>query len=461
METQLPVIKNTDQLATSKLRGDALDILETGYESILVEKLIRSKITLEDGHNICIADKKICLSDYKRVFVIAVGKCAVSSATAFEEILGDKITSGIVFDVKKGNFKNMLSEAGTHPLQSEKNVFVTEQIVELLKEATKKDLILTIISGGGSSLMCLPHEVNSEDQKRFVNELMKKGANITELNTVRKHISDIKGGQFAKIAHPATVVSFILSDVPGDDLSVIASGPTVMDETTIKDAEAVLEKYEMKTSAERFLIKLKETPKKEKYFKNVTNILLGSNLVALEEMKKKAEELGYNTYIEDTKLEGEARILGEKLASKEYLPNSCHLWGGETTVRVSGDGGIGGRNQEFVLGALPHIKENIAVIGAASDGWDNSEMAGAIGDNKLFELSLGKGLDNKKYLNENDSFNFFKQAGGHIRTGRTGANVADFYMIIKGEQLLGEEDESYDESENEEFSQEEEKEVEN
>ncbi|MBU1557973.1 DUF4147 domain-containing protein [Patescibacteria group bacterium] len=460
MKIQLPIIKNIDQLSATDLRRDSLDILETGYESIIVEKLIHSKITLKDGH-ICVADQKICLDDYERVFVIAVGKCAVSSATALEEILGDKITNGIVLDVKKGNFKNMISEEGTHPLQSEKNVFVTERIVDLIKVANGKDLILTIISGGGSALMSLPFQSHNEDQKRFIEELMKKGANITEINTVRKHISEIKGGQFAQIAYPATVVSFILSDVPGDDLSVIASGPTVMDKTTVKDAEEVLKKYEMEASKERFLIKLKETPKKDKYFEKVTNILLGSNLVALETMKKKAEDLGYNTYIEDTKLEGEARILGEKLATKEYLPNSCHLWGGETTVLVSGSGGIGGRNQEFVLGALPHIKDNMVVIGSASDGWDNSEMAGAIGDSRLFNRATDIGLDTKKYLNSNDSFEFFKQAGGHIRTGRTGANVADFYMILKGGQLLGQEDESYDESEFEEVSQEEDKEMEN
>lgn len=433
---ELPIIKNIDDLATSQLREDALEILESGYESIMVERLICSQITLKEGH-ICIADlsaqagQKICLSDYERVFLIAVGKCAVSSATAFEKILGDKITSGIVLDVKKGEFKNLLSEDGTHPLTSQKNVFVTNSIIEMLKQATGKDLILTVISGGGSALMCSPYKVHCEDRSQFIEELMKKGATITELNTVRKHTSTIKGGQFAQLAHPARLVSFILSDVPGDDLSVIASGPTVMDKTTIKDAEDVIKKYDMKESMKRFEISLNETPKKEKYFEHVTNILLGSNMVALETMKKKAEELGYNTYIEDNKLEGEVRGVAEKIATREYLPGSCHIWGGETTVKVKGDG-IGGRNQEFVLSALPHLVPNMIIAGAASDGWDNSDTAGAIGDSNLYNLALDKGLVLEDYLEENNSFEFFRQAGGHINTGRTGANVADFYMVLKG-----------------------------
>ncbi|MFC1623685.1 glycerate kinase, partial [Patescibacteria group bacterium] len=373
METQLPIIKNFDDLATSKIKKDALDILEIGYESIIVDRLIRSKITIENN-NICVKDKKICLDDYEKVFLIAVGKCAVSSAKTFEELLGDGISAGIVLDVKEGKFKNMISEVGTHPFPSEQNVFTTKSIADILKDSGKKDLILTIISGGGSSLMCLPNKITCEEQKNITDGLMRKGATISELNTVRKHTSQIKGGQFSKMAYPSTVVSFILSDVPGDDLSVIASGPTVKDETTVKDAEKILEKYELE-GWKKYLI---ETPKKDKYFEKTTNILLGSNLVALKEMKKKAEELGYNTYIEDTKLEGGAREFGKKLASKDYLPMSCHIWGGETTVKILG-GGKGGRNQEFVLGALPYLSQNMVVVAAASDGWDNSNRAGAIG----------------------------------------------------------------------------------
>jgi len=439
MKIQLPIIKNFDEITNSKLKKDALEILEVGYESILTEKIFLSKISLQENF-LFISDKKFDLNNYKKIFVIAIGKCAISSATALEKILGDKITEGIVFDVEKSNFKKMISEKGTHPLQSEKNVYITENIIELLKKATKKDLILTVISGGGSALLSAPFKTDYDNQRLFISELMRKGATITEINTVRKHISDIKGGQFAQLAYPSTVVSLILSDVPGSDLSVIASGPTVMDQTTIADAKDIIEKYELKISSERFLGGFKETPKKDKFFKKVTNILLVSNLVALEEMKKKAESLGYNTYIESEKLEGEARVLGKKLISKEYLPSSCHLWGGETTVRVFGNDGIGGRNQEFVLGALPFIEENMIIIGAASDGWDNSDMAGAIGDFRLFDFSLQKNIDYKKYLNENNSYNFFKQLGGHIQTGRTGANVADFYIIIKGKDSLEKED---------------------
>ena len=209
-----------------------------------------------------------------------------------------------------------------------------------------------------------------------------------------------------------------------------------MDKTTEKDALNILKKYGM----DNLKIDLIETPKKGKYFENITNILLGSNQVALEEMKKRAEELGYDTYIEDTKLEGEARILGQKFVSVGYSPKSCHLWGGETTVKVLGKG-EGGRNQEFVLGALPHIPYNTVVAACASDGWDNSDVAGAIADMGLYDKSLDIGLDTLLFLDNNDAYNFFKQSGGHIKTERTGSNVADFYLVIKGveEAILEEE----------------------
>lgn len=427
----MPVIKNREDITTSKLRGDILDIIETGYESILTEKLVRSKITMKDGV-ICIQDQNICIEDYEKLFLVSVGKCAVDSAKVFEDILGDRITGGIVLDVKKGDFKHLVSEAGTHPFPSEKNVFVTKQIKELLKNATKKDLVIVLVSGGGSSLLCSPEGIKYQDQKTFSEELMKKGATIQELNTVRKHTSSIKGGHFATLAYPATVISFIMSDVPGDDLSVIASGPTVMDTTTIKDAEKIIDKYNMQDMVSDMNLKFLETPKNKKYFEKVINIVLGSNKIALNAMKKKAEELGYNTYIEDNQFEGEAKIVGKELASKEYLPNSCHLWGGETTVKVEVNG-FGGRNQEFVLGALPHVKENMVVVAIASDGWDNGNVAGAIVDKALYEKALDKNIDSEDYLTRNASYDFFNKMGSHIITGRTGANVADWYLIIKGD----------------------------
>lgn len=439
----MPIIKNIETLANNTLREDALNILEIGYESIMVERLILSKISFENN-SICLKDFKICLDDYEKVFFIAVGKCAVSSATFFEKLIGEKIYSGIVLDVKEGKFKNLLSEAGTHPLPSNKNMVVTKSIVDLLKEATKKDLILTVISGGGSSLMFLPNRLSCDDYTLISNELMHSGATISELNTFRKHSSQIKGGQFAELAYPATVISFILSDVPGDDLSVIASGPTAMDLTTKKDAEEILKRFKIREKFPQIKIDLIETPKKEKYFTNVKNILLGSNIVALEAMKKKAEDLGYYAYIEDHKIQGIARELGEKLIKKDYLPNSCHIWGGETTVRVLNNKGVGGRNQEFVLGSLPYIPENTVVVGCASDGWDNSNMAGAIADKNLFE----KSSKIEEYLNENNSYEFFEKFGGHILTERTGSNVADFYLILVGSQKLEDTQDFYDEYDN-------------
>ncbi len=451
MQNEFPIIKNIDELSTTKLRRDALEILEAGFESVMMGPLVNSKVSFEEG-NICIADKKFCLADYDRIFLVAVGKCANTSATAFEDLLGDKLTGGIVLDIKHASFKKLISEAGTHPFPSEANVEATKKIVDLVKNATERDLVFVVISGGGSSLLCLPCGESYEDEKRITGKMMKSGADINEMNIIRKHISCIKGGRFAEMAYPATVVSFIISDVPGDDISVVASGPTVMDDTTVDDAKNILEKYGFDPNS----IHLSETPKDEKYFKNVSNILLGSNIIALEAMQKRAEDLGYDAYIEDAKLEGEAKIVGEKLVSKEILPNSCHLWGGETTVVITHDG-KGGRVQEFVLGAMPYIPDGTVVVGAASDGWDNTDVAGAIADYGFDSKALNKDMIPEVYLEENRSYEFFQKLGGHIKTGRTGTNVSDFYMILKSAQTLSEDDEIYDESEMEEEFEEDEK----
>lgn len=427
---ELPIIKNFNVLATTPLRRDALAIIEAGYEAVLTERVIANEVELR-GEDICIKDKSICLSDYDRVFFVAIGKCAVDASTEFERILGDRITDGIVIDVKSGVFKRLRSFVGTHPFPSEENVVATKEIVNMLRDVTPRDLVLTVISGGGSSLMSLPHKMTCEKVREITEALWKRGANITEVNTVRKHISDILGGQLAKLAYPASVVSFIFSDVPGNDVGVVASGPTVRDETTIEDAERILAKHDVLTECAMPDCQLIETPKEEKYFSRVMNVLLVTNASALAAMKNKAEELGYQADIRDMKLEGIASELGRLLVN-DVIPNkSCILYGGETTVNISG-GGEGGRNQEFVLGAVETIPPDTVIVAVASDGWDNTDTAGAIGDAGDRERARAKGISAEQFLYANDSYRFWKIVGGAIMTGRTGINVADFYMVLKG-----------------------------
>ncbi|MCK9351529.1 MAG: DUF4147 domain-containing protein [Candidatus Paceibacterota bacterium] len=427
------IIKNIDEIGITPLRRDALKILEAGYEAILTSNALHNFISIQENKAIFGKEpESIDLAACDRIFVAAIGKCAVDAGIALEEILGDRITDGVVVDIKSGDFKKLRSFVGTHPYPSEQNVAAAKEIVAMISNLTEKDLLIMIISGGGSSLLSLPHDISTDDLTKITREIMDKGAPIRELNIVRKHLSDIQGGQLAKIAFPAKVISLIFSDVPGNDLAVIASGPTIMDDSMRDEAEAILTKYNIRSAVGMPALETIETPKEEKYFTNVKNMLVVTNEVALQAMEKKAASLGYNAKIENDRVEGIAREFGEELARKTLPPKTCLLYGGETTVRVSAHPGIGGRNQEFVLGGLPYLKEDMVLVGASSDGKDYSDAGGAIGDKELFEKGKAMGLDTQDFLANNNSFEYFKRVVGHIHTGATGANVADLYFIVKG-----------------------------
>jgi len=436
------MIKNYDELATTPLRRDALDILETAYEAVNTKNIIKNTLVKSDG-TVKIQDVEFKLEDYDRLFFVGIGKCAVDAAAAIEDILGDKITDGVVIDQKAGVFKKIRSFVGTHPYPSEQNVTAAKEVVTMLSKLTDKDLVLTVISGGGSSLLSLPHKISTDMLMLITRTMMDKGAPIRELNIVRKHLSEVQGGQLAKTAYPAKIVSLIFSDVPGNDLATIASGPTVRDESTLHEAEALFVKYDILKECRLVTLEAVETPKEEKYFENVHNLLVLSNDIALAAMKTKATELGYSAEILNDKVQGEARELGKTMAQMPIERKNCFLYGGETTVTVIRQNGTGGRNQELVLGALPSIKDNVVVVAAGSDGWDNSDTAGAIGDKPLFENAEKFKISAEKFLDDNNSFTFFERVktaspaddparAGHIMTGRTGANVADFYFVLMG-----------------------------
>jgi len=422
------VIKNTDHLAVTQLHQDALEILEAGYLAINTEKVITSSLKVENDHLI-VEGRDIDLNSYENIFFVGIGKCAADAALVIESMLGDYITFGIVVDVRGVTLQKMKSVVGTHPLPSEVNIAAAESVKEMLLGATERDLVLTVISGGGSALLCLPHDMECEMLTKITKELMEKGAPIEDLNTVRKHLSLIQGGQFANLAYPAEVVSLIFSDVPGSDMSTIASGPTVYDTTTKEDAERILAEYNILESCKLPNCEVLETPKEEKYFTKVDNILLLTNKTALSAMKDKVKELGYRAIIAYDKVEGDANIMGQLIATQAKT-GTCLLYGGETTVVVKKKCGKGGRNQELVLGALPHLKEDVVIVAAASDGWDNSDMAGAIGDKSLFEKAKKEGLSIEEFLDSNNSYEFFEKLGGHIETGRTGSNVSDLYFTL-------------------------------
>jgi glycerate 2-kinase len=423
------LIQNFDELATTDLRRDALSILEAGLSSIETKTVVRREVTC-DGRFLYIQDRSYDLDTYDNVYVVGIGKCAGDACVILEEMLGERLAGGIVLDVRGVPLKKLRSEVGTHPLPSHQNVAVAEHIADMLDRATERDLIVTVISGGGSALLCLPHDMTCEAVASITQSLMEAGATIREMNIVRKHLSKIQGGWFAQRAYPAKVVSLVFSDVPGDDLATIASGPTVRDSSTKQEAERILATYNVLNVCALPHCEVTETPKELKYFKKVENILVCTNKTALDAMREKAESLGYQASIKSTSIEGESCVLGAEILTQDIHRGECQLLGGETTVCVKNPNGKGGRNQEVALSALLSTKDDVIVVAAASDGWDNSNIAGALADMVVLQKAQQKGLDVQDYLERNMSYDFFAETGDAIKTGRLGSNVSDLYIVL-------------------------------
>lgn len=423
-------ITNFDDIAITKLRKDALTIIETGLSAVETRSVINSHISFDpNSKTLCIKDEEFCFSNYENIYFVAIGKCAVEASKAVEEILGDEITAGFVLDIIPGQFVKLESLVGTHPLPTEINKDATDSIVSLLKTATDKDLVLVVISGGGSALLCNPFDMSCENLAKINKSLMEAGATIQEVNTVRKHLSMVQGGHLAEIAYPATVIGLIFSDVVGNDVSVIASGPLTRDITTVSDAQKILEKYNIFNLCSLPGCELLETPKDEKFFQKVKTFIIASNETALKAMEGEARRLGYIARIVSTQLVGEAREVGRTLAKSSEM-NTALLYGGETTVTVK-EQGKGGRNQELVLGALSSIEEDQLLISMATDGRDNSDVAGAIADKVTLEFSKDLGMSPEEYLEKNNSYDFWEKVGSRIITGNTGINVSDVMIVLR------------------------------
>lgn len=412
----MSIILNKDELLKSnpELRRQALEILEAGLEAINTEKILRRKVSVKEGI-LNIDGYFLNLKSYEKIIFVGIGKCALDGARVIEDILGGYLTSGAVIDVKEAaEAENLMSRGkikyfqGTHPYPSPQNISATKEILKMVEELTEKDLVITLISGGGSSLfdlpdeaatakLGLPGETSLETVIRVTKELTAKGADIYELNKVRKEMSQVKGGKFAEICFPAQMVSILFSDVLGNDISTIASGPTVLE-----------------TAGER-----------------VKNILIVSNTDALEAMENKAKELGFSATIETDRFSGNALEFGKNLALREPKPKTCILFGGETTVKIPENHGEGGRNQTMALSALSYMPPDSVLVCVASDGWDNTDHAGAVADQKLFEKAKNSNLSPEEYLEKGDSYNFFKKVeDGAIYTGKLGSNVSDLCIIL-------------------------------
>lgn len=425
------IIKNFTQLATNMLRRDTLAVLEAGLAALDTKRVIKDACRLS-GNRLTIKKQTWDLSHYDHLYVIGIGKAAFDSAKALEDLLGKRITDGVILDVKSGPLKRMKSIAGTHPFPSMENMRATGEIMGILKQVDSRDLVIVIISGGGSALLCWPFELKCNDLVLLTKTLMHKGATIEDINTIRKHLSEVQGGQLARLAYPATVAGLVFSDVPGDDLAIIASGPTVLDTTTIADAQRILKRYDLLRACQIPHCEFRETPKDSIYFKNVTNLLLVTNERALAAMEREAKRRKYRTRIYSRTLTGEAREVGKLLAG---LPKSGEMVfaAGETTVTVVGTG-TGGRNQEVALGAWSQIPSDGLVVSCASDGIDNSPAAGALMDVNTKKSALRHHLNWEKALQHNDCYPFLKTSNQLLITGDTGTNVSDLMIAARAKQ---------------------------
>ena len=408
---------------------------------------------IRKGHQIKAGDITYDLSRFRRVLCVGAGKGSGRMAMALEQVLGDALEGGIVI-VTDGhntpcNHIRILEAA--HPVPDRRSVKATQGILSLVQSLTPHDLLIVLLSGGASSLLCAPAAgLTLADKQRTTRLLLRSGAAIHDMNVVRKHMSAIKGGQLAQ-ATPATILTFIISDVLGDDLATIGSGPTVPDSSTFQDAIDILKQYKIWSkvpmAVQRHLKKgLASTvpdilkPPRQRTSRN-RHIVLANNSHAIKGLAKAARQLKLKPFIMPFPFQGEAKEVGNILGSlgrdlvefdNPARPPACLIAGGEPTVTIKGNG-KGGRVQECMVAAAQELAglHNIFVAGFGTDGTDGpTDAAGAIVDGTTAERASKKGLDISRVLNNHDSYNFFKHVGGHIITGPTGTNVNDIYFIF-------------------------------
>jgi hydroxypyruvate reductase len=437
------------------MRGIARKIFSEALWAADPMNIISAHVSLHH-QTLRVGAKKIPLSHFKRIFVAGCGKASAAMAYRLEKILGSRITTGLV-NVKYGHTQKLkrirLQEAG-HPLPDAQGLEGAQEMVRMLSHLTENDLVIFLISGGGSALLPFPFPGITLKEKQEVTDLLLGcGANIQEINTLRKHLSLIKGGGLAKRVAPATLISLILSDVIGDPLDAIASGPTVPDPTTFGDCARILDRYglwEKIPFAVANHIREGLKGNREETLKagapelaRVYNLVVGNNLLAMKAAQKKARDLGYRPLLLSSLIEGETREVAKVHAAiaKEVLrtknpvaPPACLLSGGETTVTLKGKG-KGGRNQEFALAAGLEIagQNEIVILSAGTDGTDGpTDAAGAFADGETVQRARALGLDPWLSLEENNSYPLFQALGDLLITGPTGTNVMDLRLLLVG-----------------------------
>ena len=438
-----------------KLRADARAAFDAALEAAAPRISIRKAVRVEGG-TLRVGDGSYDLKAFPRILVVGAGKASAQMASAVEEVLGDRVSGGLIntkYDHGAPLGRIAVNECG-HPVPDEAGIAGAERIVRMLADADGGTLVFCLMSGGGSALMPAPAEgITFAEKQETTRQLLACGATINELNAIRKHLSRVKGGQLARIAFPATLVSLILSDVIGDPLDVIASGPTAPDESTFGACLDILRKYEIEDRVPKGVLqrlrdgasgKVPETPKPgDEVLSRCRNFVVGSNRLAVDAAREKAEALGYRTLVLSTRIQGEAREVARVFAAigKEIVTSgapipapACVICGGETTVTLRGKG-KGGRNQEIALVSAMDIEgwPGIVVFSGGTDGTDGpTDAAGAVADGETAARARGMGLSAADFLRENDSYHFFERLGDLVMTGPTGTNVMDVAFIMLG-----------------------------
>jgi glycerate 2-kinase len=440
------------------MKGFAKEIFSRALSA--VDPALRLREALRaDGNTLVVRTSEAAVETYhlerfRDIYVIGTGKASASMAQTVEQLLPDKIATGIV-TTKYGHGLPLKTieviEAG-HPVPDANGLHGAERICRLLDDTGPEDLVLFLLSGGGSALLPFPAQgITLEEKQELTQNLLACGADIREINTVRKHISRVKGGWLARRTFPSTMISFILSDVIGDALDVIASGPTVADPTTYAEAAEILRKYDLARKAAPSIKdhleagaagRIEETPKPgDRAFERVRNTLIGTNSLALEAAAALAAAKGFNTLILSSSIAGETReaarfhgAIAREIASyRRPVPKpACILSGGETTVTLRGHGS-GGRNQEFALAAALEIAglKDVVLLSGGTDGTDGpTDAAGAVSDSTTLARASELGLDPKKYLDENNAYPFFERLGDLLITGPTRTNVMDVRIML-------------------------------
>ncbi len=457
------IIKNFDTLISkgetaqeSQARKTMLELLEVGINAVLPRNIIPNLVRVENN-SLIIQNLVLDLSRIRNIYVVGGGKASGAMAEELEQRLQSHITAGLVNipEGTKQNYKThiiQLNEAA-HPIPSESGMIGARKIVELVKQVQENDLIIVLLSGGGSALLPLPVNSISLNEFKILNQsLIKSGAPVQEINTVRKHCSQIAGGQLAKYGYPANIITLILSDVIDGSMDSIASGPTVPDPTTYYQTIKILKNYRLWETLPPSIVQhlqrglekeIPETPKPtDKFFSKTHTLIIGDIKIACESIKQSASQKGIQSYIYSEALTGEARDVGREYLqyAKNWYPKMLNkqskplllIAGGETTVTVKGKG-TGGRCQEMGLAMISEFENLPEMVFAAmgTDGIDGfTDAAGIIIDRYSARLMKQKKLDQNKFLNNNDSFHFFDRLGDSlIYTGPTGTNVNDLMLI--------------------------------